>query len=310
MAKKLVILKHGGGELANQLWNYLSISAYGLERDVEVRNPSFYEYHSSFNLIGKENFLTKTLSSFFDGYRGRRGSIRKKFWRYTYSIYSKIIEVAKKDEIVSSENTNNEVFYLPPTAPCPSLAEKESFKRLCFTGWLFRNPIGLSRYRDALVRMFTPHGDILKRASDIVSPLREKSEHVIGVHIRQGDYKTFKGGTYWIDQSRMREIMDEYMLKKQIDPDTVSFVLTSDGSIDKKVFDGLSITVSRENAVTDLYLLSKTDTIIGSDSSFGHFASWYGNIPHIVATKSPIDWPYYEDKNTYFENHYCTMVQF
>jgi len=158
--------------------------------------------------------------------------------------------------------------------------------------------------------MFTPQGNILKNVEDIISPLREKSEHVIGVHIRQGDYKIFKGGMYWIDQSRMREIMDEYIREKHIDHDTISFIITSDGPIDEKVFDGLSVTVSRGDAVTDLYLLSKTDTVIGSDSSFGHFASWYGNIPHIVATSTPIDWLYYEDKKVYFENPYCTMVQF
>ena len=40
--RKIIILKHGGGELANQLWNYLSVYAFGLERGISVLNPSFF----------------------------------------------------------------------------------------------------------------------------------------------------------------------------------------------------------------------------------------------------------------------------
>ena len=63
--KKIVILKHGGGELANQLWNYLSIYAFGLEAKVLVKNPSFFEYHSFFKFLPNESLTTRLFSLFF-----------------------------------------------------------------------------------------------------------------------------------------------------------------------------------------------------------------------------------------------------
>ncbi|MFA6095223.1 MAG: hypothetical protein WC767_00030 [Candidatus Paceibacterota bacterium] len=307
MAQKAVILKHGGGELANQLWNYVSVSAYGIERGLKVVNPSFYEHHSSFQMLEKESPAVKILSSLFRGHRGRRNSFRKKSVRLLYSVYSRVIQAFRKKSLISSENTSNEVFYLPPTAPQPSVCDAEGGSAVYFIGWLFRNPVGLSRYREALVRAFSPQGDISKRIDDIISPLREKSGRVIGIHIRQGDYKTFKGGAYWIKQSRVREVIDEYMRENNLDRDNVSFIIASDGPIDAESFRGLSTTISQEDAATDLFLLSRTDAVIGSDSSFGHFASWYGNIPHIVVTNEPMDWEYYKGREDYFENRYCTM---
>ena len=52
------------------------------------------------------------------------------------------------------------------------------------------------------------------------------------------------------------------------------------------------------------------DVIIGSDSSFGAFAAYYGNIPHIVFNKKSMDWAYYRNNQKYFQNKYCTLVHF
>jgi len=88
------------------------------------------------------------------------------------------------------------------------------------------------------------------------------------------------------------------------------FVITSDGPINADEFPGLNVTVSKNNAVTDLFLLASTDVIIGSNSTFGAFASYYGNIPFIVMQKEKIDWEYYKNKDKFFENKYCTVAHY
>lgn len=307
--KKIIILKYGDGELANQLWNYISIYAYGLEKKTPVYNPSFYEYHSFFNLINNENIIVKFASKLFSNYTRRKGYPWKKVWRKIYRIYPFILELTKKSQVISSDSRSNTVIYLPPTKSNPSLAEKETLHEIFFDGWLFRNPIGLKNYRERIISAFCPRRNIVNKIIDITSTLRNKFNRVIGVHIRQGDYSTFKSGRYLISQKRVREILDEYMSKFKISAKKVVFLLTSDGKIDLEHFRGLNTYQSKENAVTDLFLLSATDTVIGSDSSFGNFASWYGNIPHIVMSSNPMDWEFYENKKEYFENKYCTLVQ-
>ncbi len=304
--KKLIILKNGGGELANQLWNYTSIYAYGIEIGARVQNPSFFEYHASFQFLPQEHLLTRVCTILFLRPK-RRSHPLNRIGRLIYKSISSIIGILNKDHLISSENSTNSITYVPPTASIPQTFD--GYNTIYFNGWLFRNPEGLDRHRTALIEAFRPRKHITEKVHTIVKQLRRTYRHIIGVHIRQGDYATFKGGRYLIDQKRMSEIMREYIHKHDLTPAEVGFIITSDGSIDINQFTGLNITVSTADAVTDLFTLSSTDAIIGSNSSFGHFAAWYGNIPHIVATKEPIEWSYYSRQNTYFRNKYCTLAQ-
>lgn len=300
--KQNIVLKNAGGELANQLWNYISIYAYSLEIGAETKNPSFFEYHNFFNLLKKESLLTKAFSAFFRKTR-RRGHWINRLFRYKYKIIVKIISLFYKDQIFSSENTKNSVVYLPPTENANTKGEKQYF-----LGWLFRNPIGLTKYRREIIEAFRPTKDIEDKATYILNELRKKHNHIIGLHIRQGDYKIFRDGKYLIEQRRVYEICREYLSQKKLESKDTVFLVTSDGKIERSYFDGLNLFISKENAVTDLFILSGTDTIIGSDSSFGHFASWYGDIPHLILKKDKIDWLYYLDKEKYFVNKYLELL--
>ncbi len=305
--KKIIILKHGGGELANQLWNYLSIYAYGLEIEAEVRNPSFFEYHSFFRFLPKENFITKIRAFFFRVPR-RRSHFIVKSARFKYKISSKIITSLNSHCVFSSENNENKATYLPPTKSLPP--EFENCNKTYFTGWLFRNPFGLEKFNAELHKVFTPTDKALAQVEKIVNPLRQKYQKIIGVHIRQADYKVFKDGKFLINQERIREIVGEYAKENIIDAGKTVLLVTSDGPIDENLYKNMNIYVSKENSVIDLFLLSKTDVILGSDSSFGAFAAWYGNIPHIIFKNEPIDWDYYSSKKTFFSNKYSTLTQY
>lgn len=297
-----IILKHAGGELANQLWNYISVYAYSLEIGAETRNPSFYEYHNFFNFLKDEKIRTKLYSLFFKVPRRRSHWINKVF-RIKYKIEARIIESLHKSSTVSSQNTSNKTFPLPPSLP---LTRKS--KDLYFTGWLFRNPIGIEKFRPQIIQAFKPTKTIEKKVEEIISDLNSKYKNIIGLHIRQGDYKTFRNGKYLINQKRVAEICHQYLEKVGFDSKNTVFLITSDGKIEGENFADLQIYTSKENAVTDLFLLSKTQAIIGSDSSFGHFSAWYGNIPQIVLKNEEIDWQYYEGKDKYFINKYLELL--
>jgi hypothetical protein len=306
--REIIIFKHGGGELANQLWNYLCIYAYGLHSKSPVANPSFYEYHSYFNLVQSHGLPTRLLSSLGLGIKARRNSFTRQLWRRIYAIYSRTIEIICKKTIVSSENLSGSVFYLPPTVDLPEDCRQ---KKIYFKGWLFRNPIGLAMYRENLLTAFAPKQDILQRVNEIVSPLKTLFSHMVGIHIRQGDYAIFKDGRYRIGEKRVREVIDEYIEFAAISPDTTVFIITSDGKVNPENYKGLNIYISNENPITDLFLLSSTSIILGSDSSFGAFAAWYGNIPHIIFKNEHIDWTYYKEyiQKGFFNNKYCTLLK-
>ena len=50
MTKKVIILQHNGGRLANQLWPFVSIYAYCLENNFELDNYCFFEYTRYFSI--------------------------------------------------------------------------------------------------------------------------------------------------------------------------------------------------------------------------------------------------------------------
>jgi len=309
--KKAIILYHGGGELVNQLWNYMSIYAYTLERGIELENYSFYEYGNYFNIPIKSKFARYALYLPFKNYRGRKWGLRPRLWRLCYRAYARCIRKIYKNRVLSSQNKKNMPYYLPPSKEADDrLRTHEKNRKIYFDGWLFRNPAGLEKYKTEIKTYFHPNDEVSRTIALQINPLREKYLTVVGVHIRQGDYKTWKQGAYFIEQARVREIIEEYLGVFNGQKENTIFIVTSDGPIDEEAFSDLNVIISRNNAVTDLFLLASTDTIIGSNSTFGAFASYYGNIPFIIMQRENMDWDYYRDKRGYFENKYATMVHY
>lgn len=311
--KKVIILKHGGGELANQLWNHASIYAYSLERNRECENHSFFEYAHFFDIPRIKN---KTIYSLFFGpfhnFIGRRNSLRTRFFRTLYKAYVFFAYATKRGSIVSSISSTNTAFYLPPSHLTKQrfLDIEKDNEVLYFDGWLFRNPDGIRKYRDKIVRYFTPKEPVRRTIDSVIAPLRKRFTHIVGVHIRQGDYATFKNGRYSLETPRVFEVLKEYLKENAIQQEEAAFIITSDGSIDVNDFPDLNIIHVSGNATEDLFTLAATDVIIGSNSSYGNLAAYFGNIPHIVMTKKQIDWAYYRGKTKYFPTKYCTMVHY
>lgn len=308
MIKRAVIIDHSGGELANQLWNYASVYAFSLERGVTLSNPSFYEYASWFPKYRANKIFRFIFILPFRETIRRKNSIKRKLWRKVYLIYPRLVKLIKRDAVITC--SYGEPYYIPPTKELPRSFKESYGQTIYLHGWLFRNPEGLKKYRDEIVDFFSPASEIMRKIDQFISNKRKQYEHIVGVHIRQGDYRTWQGGKYFIDEKRAREILDEYLRFTGRHASKTIFIVASDGAIDPKSFTGLNMELAKGNAVEDLFLLSKTDIIIGSDSTYGDFAAYYGNIPHIVMTNSPVDWNYYRGRKTYFMGKYATWVHF
>lgn len=309
--KKAIILRSTGSELSNQLWNYTSIYAYSLEKNLQLKNYSFFEYGKYFNIPAPNLFFELFFFLPFTNYTKRKSSLKRRLWRKVYEYYARTIILIHKKSVIVSDNSENKPFYLPPTNNDEKLSTFEkSNSTIYFDGWLFRNPVGIQKYREKILEYFKPRKDVEDSVKTQIKNIRNSFKNVIGIHIRQGDYKTWRGGAYFIPQTRVREIIDEYLKVSKNNASETYFIITSDEPVDIPLFSGLNASISKENAVHDLFLLSSTDVVIGSNSTFGAFASYYGNIPFIVMQKEQIDWNYYQDKKSYFENKYCTMVHY
>jgi hypothetical protein len=291
--RKYVIIKPNCRELANHLWNYVSIYAYGIETGARVHNPSFVEWHRYFNLHTTESFLTR-MAARFPAFHGVWKTMGVLYGSYLIRACARCVRL-----------TLGITMYLPPTRPI--VTRGGACETTYFIGWHFRNPVGLERYRDALVSAFMPSESVLKEIENALASFRGKQ--LIGVHLRQRPYPGFEDGDFLVSPSRVRRIIDECLREKKWETKNVALVIVSDKDVDLTAFEGFTTHIRCGNDVPALFLLSKCRVVIGTNSTFANLAAWFGNVPHIVETNEPVDWEYYRDPTTYFENKYATLAQ-
>jgi len=315
MKKRVIIFWHSGGRMANQLWQAVSIYAYCLEKGFDFENHSFFEFAHLFNFKSGNKIIDLL---FYNPYpllkkilpRALYADPHDYFYRSYYKIYVKLIEFFCRKKIVSApDGVNPVVHYLDPTGNTDKeMAEFENnaAKKIYLSGWLFRNPAGIEKYRKEIRAYFAPREDVKTKVDVYIGRLRSKFKNIIGIHIRQGDYKNeFGGGKLFFSENEAATFMNEYLDKFGLDGAQTVFVLCSDGKLDSEKFNGFNVSrMDKAGATDDLFSLSQCDAIFGSDSTFGGFASYYGDKPFIIFKKEGIDWEYYRDKRKYFQNKY------
>lgn len=274
---KRIILINNSGRLANQLWSAASVYAFCLESKLDYSNYPFFRYNSYFE--HKIGALEKILSR-----------LPLKIALVTLKIYSKILTIICKKKIVFDLERE---FFLQPTHNNDSLQLeqllkiKRKDKVVYFSGWLFRNPDGISKYYREIKRYFKPIDEIYTKVKKYIEEQRRGIDILVGVHIRQGDYKHWQGGKFYYRNEEVRDILRDFSDKTD---KRVKFIICSDGEVDTQLFSDLDIGMGLGTEIEDLYTLAKTDLIIGSNSTYGSWAAFYGNIPLIKFSRKKINW--------------------
>ncbi len=311
MKKKAIILQHNGDELGSQLWNYASIYAYCVDRRIDCINYSFFEFAEFYPHLTPKNLVVKFLFFIpFTHFKGRKYSLYTRFFRFIYRVYVNIMRLLhKKSHIRLGQHVKYKTYNLPPTNESREINRLEKKNSIYLDGHLFRNHAGMKKYRKEIVSHFTPSKKVQQEVANRLSKMHSDYVTVVGVHIRQSDYRTFKRGRFFVDVGHMRTFIDEFIEKFKIDTQKTVFYITSDSPVENSYFEGLNFVIESDNPAIELYTLSGTDIILGSDSHFGSFASYYGNIPHIVCHRTEIDWDYYMDKHEFFPNKYWIIAK-
>lgn len=143
--------------------------------------------------------------------------------------------------------------------------------------WFFRNRENCERHRDVIVDFFTPWASTLSRARAIVEPARGAGDLVVGVHIRLGDYATFKGGRFYYSTEQYRTLMAK--TEAAFPGREVVFLVCSDAPVDRRVLDGFQFALGTGHPVEDLYAFARCDLLIGPPSTYTTWASFYGEVP-------------------------------
>lgn len=296
--------------MANQLWNDMALYAYALERGYSFETWPGFEYANYFgkkpkNLFIRVFFWNPFLTTIKNKWI-RKMLTRKIFKKIFYELFSRIFALWKKKQVVcvkreqvqlqalSEENENGKMLCYFSTSP---------EKNLYFFGWPFRNGAEMEKHRDAIFNYVFSKKELLAPPHRKLSALREKYNHVVGVHFRQGDFRTVPQHHIWcFTEKEIRDMLDAYLVFSKKSIEETVFVICSDEPFSESSFLGLNIASGVQHELSDLYLLSQTDIILGSKSTFGEFAAFVGNKTFVVFERNGIAWDYYRGKNRYFEN--------
>lgn len=99
----------------------------------------------------------------------------------------------------------------------------------------------------------------------------------VGVHIRQGDYKSWQGGRFYHGTEDYARAMGKCL---ELFGGLVEFVIVSDTEQNQGDFDRFAnARIVTRSELEDLLVLADCDYIIATHSSFANFASFYGMTP-------------------------------
>ena len=160
----------------------------------------------------------------------------------------------------------------------PEYQEKIRPARIVFVyGWWLRTPRLVKKHADKIRAYFRPVEKFDKASRDAIEPLRKKADVIIGVHIRQGDYRGWFNGKYFFPVERYAAWMNE--LAAQFPGRRVAFFVCSDEARSAGEFTGLNVGLGTNSPVSDIYALARCDYIFGTKSTFSQWASFYGGKP-------------------------------
>lgn len=269
------------GRLANRMVLFANLIALAEEHGCRLVNFTFHTYADLF---------TATRRDFYCQFPP---AARRSFWDLIPPLGRLLRRLRLPYQLVRNASRLNERFALfgkhvvtireVPGQEITRLDDPGLLSRLrgartvFFYGWNFRSPELVQRHAEKIRSFFQPVEDIANTSQAAVARLRSQAEIVVGVHIRHGDYRTWKKGQYCYPVEQyaawMRSLTVLFAGKQ------LAFLVASDEPRNMAEFPGLAIGFCPGSPVADIYALAGCDYIFGPPSTYSQWASFYGDTP-------------------------------
>jgi hypothetical protein len=270
----MLLIAEKCGRLGNRLLQFSHLIAFCAEYGAVLHNPAFEDYAMDF--FGSAGACVPTFpkrSGVIARFLPRRGAF------LAANIAGRLARRYRLNNALIATTTtlgDTPEFDVDPADPNVRQALMGSTCVFVF-GWRYRNDELFHKHQEVIRRYFRPIERIQRQIDTCLHNLREHVDVVVGVHIRQGDYRTYLSGQYYFPTSVYACYMRRWA--EQLQPKRVGFVVCSDQTQDPDFFAGLCWTLGVGNPVADVYSLAACDYIIAVPSTFSRWASFYGRVP-------------------------------
>lgn len=151
---------------------------------------------------------------------------------------------------------------------------------LIHQGWSFRDKDALRGNIEIVRKILDFRNDYKNRAEKRFRQIKGDACHVIGVHVRRGDYAKFRNGQFFFDDSVYLRIASEAISLTDCALDKVVIAgFSNDMLVWPDSHHGARVVKGPGEWWDDLLCLSMCDLIIGPPSTFSGAASFMGDVP-------------------------------
>jgi hypothetical protein len=291
--QKTFVIALRAGRLANRLILFANFAAMAEEKGHRVVNVTFHSYAHWFDATRRDiycQYPAPARRSWMDIVPGMAGAIRAT--RFFYRIARAACVMNEQVRFFGGkvmrlrETRTPGVTFLED----PAIEAQVAGAQVVFVyDWAFRAPQWVRRHAAKIRSHFRPLESIERECRADMDALRQGAGLVVGMHIRQGDYREWRGGRYYYPVSRYAEWMRE--MAGHFPDRRVAFYVCSDEPRVAAEFPGLTVQFGGASAVRDLYTLARCDFLLGAPSTFSQWASFYGNVPllHLYESSAKIN---------------------
>jgi hypothetical protein len=282
---KLIVISLRSGRLANRLMLFTQFIALSEEQGHRIINFAFHSYAHLFETTRRDIYCRYPVArrrSWLDIVPGVADALRKTRICYQLvcygSIWNEHLPIFGRMVVTLREKPGSKVMPLDG----PEIQAQIRDARIVFAhGWKFRVPTDwIQRHAEKIRAYFRPIEEFEHASREAVERLRRGADMVVGVHIRHGDYRAWRGGKYFFPASRYAGWMQEFAA--QFPERKVAFFVCSDEPRNADEFPGLLVGLGAGSAMGDLHALARCDYIFGPQSTYTQWASFYGNKPLLL----------------------------
>jgi hypothetical protein len=266
----MLIIAAKSGQLGNRLLLFANFIAWAIEHNLTVLNPAFAEYAEFFTGTARDLLCCYPPPSFTAP--GNR-LLRSQYYKFIKYLTDRKLLTTK--EIARKEPFSWRKYW-----------ETEKFDRasiICFTGWLFRDGWfvedlpKLREYAAPIRAYLTPVDRYKINVNNPISNIKNSTEILIGIHIRQGDYDRHQNGRYFYSSQQYLNVMNA--AANLFAGKNIKFLICSNIKQEPELFQDFKWVFGSGHFIEDMYALSECDYIIGPPSSYTMWAAFYGEKP-------------------------------
>ncbi len=267
--KYMLVISAKSGQLGNRLLLFANFIAFAIENRLTVLNPAFDDYAGLFESTAKDFLCCYPAPPL--AIKGNKW-LRQKY--YNFNRY--LLESGRFNTI---DIKRDQPFNWSKSNILEELKPGVTF----FQGWLFRDgwfaseTANLHKHGAAIRTYFKPLKIHQANVSNLISSIRSKTDILVGIHIRQGDYQQHQDGRYFYQLEQYIKVMES---AQALFPNKkVTFLICSNAKQEEQQLENLSYVFGSNRIIEDMYSLAECDYIIGPPSSYTMWASFYGERP-------------------------------